>query len=120
MAKVKLTIWLDRNDPPCATKTQNSATSTTGPIAVAMWRFNVSLLLGKPEVHHEAVRPRCCVIIVTTLTGTRSANQRLAGIEGTMNAAEHPGEHEHFDNANPMPSPARLGPELSIVVPTFN
>jgi len=30
-----------------------------------------------------------------------------------MNAAEHPEER-------PMPAPARLGPELSIIVPTFN
>jgi dolichol-phosphate mannosyltransferase len=38
-----------------------------------------------------------------------------------MDAAEHPEEREqYFENADPMRSPARLGPELSIIVPTFN
>jgi dolichol-phosphate mannosyltransferase len=38
-----------------------------------------------------------------------------------MNAAEDPRPREqYFENAGPTQSPARLGPELSIIVPTFN
>jgi dolichol-phosphate mannosyltransferase len=38
-----------------------------------------------------------------------------------MNAAEDPRpRQQYFENAGPTQSPARLGPELSIIVPTFN
>jgi dolichol-phosphate mannosyltransferase len=38
-----------------------------------------------------------------------------------MHAAEDHRPHEqYFENAGPTQSPARLGPELSIIVPTFN
>src|SRR5665213_3956821 len=40
MARKKLAIWLDRNDPPRLISTQKAATSRSGPAAVARRRFN--------------------------------------------------------------------------------
>jgi dolichol-phosphate mannosyltransferase len=70
------------------------------------------------------VRQRRLVIIVTTIAGRRSANLTIS-LENThaMNVAEHHQPLEaYLESAIPAPpeAPVRSGPELSIVVPTFN
>jgi hypothetical protein len=47
MATVKLAIWLYRNGRPLPINAQKIATSSSGAIAVAMLRFNISLFSGR-------------------------------------------------------------------------
>jgi dolichol-phosphate mannosyltransferase len=70
------------------------------------------------------VRQRRLVIIVTTIATRRSANQAIS-LENThaMNVAEHPEPLEAYVHTAVPAQPAdavHSGPELSIVVPTFN
>jgi dolichol-phosphate mannosyltransferase len=71
-------------------------------------------------MHHQFVRRRRLMIIVTTTPKGRSANQNpWKTME--MNAAEqHRPLLAYFDRALPSPDAVRCGPELSIIVPTFN
>jgi dolichol-phosphate mannosyltransferase len=75
------------------------------------------------NLQHEFVRRRRWVIIVTIIAARCSAKLTISlETAHAMNAAEHPQPLPTHLGTDPAPAeaPVRSGPELSVVVPTFN
>ena len=114
MATEKLAIWLDSNDTLLAIKAQKMPTSSSGGSAASDAAVHEFLIL-RQGAHRYGFMSWS-----VRLTSIR-ASAPLGVYSTAMNAAEHHRPLGPRDGAmSPTAVAARSGPELSVIVPTFN